>query len=586
MRAGCKSRKTVVFVSFLAVLLLSVRQLFLSSFGFQASLFSGESLIFDDGPTITTHKSTIVAKDVNDASQTNNADDAVNRITTTAENPDHIDSNPTKVASSSSGTEKLGKFPSTPDDKDNKSFQKSGNSTLAVDAGPTKNATSILKLQRNVSQSMNNIRSQTSKTPDNASQVDTYAESWKTPAIKTGNRTAIGEDDQANRTLAIQKQTYVSKSRHHQEEGFAGCLLIMDDNHFLIEWLAYHYQVLPLRRLIIAIDPKSRTSPLEILHRYMDRGLLNITIWNEDADFGFDAPYWEQELRLNPPTKMRILRQRLANKNKDDEQWLVVAVYLMRQKQFMVQCMQQLKAEHATWTTLTDTDEFVTLNKKAAERKKIQRTAPTVLEMLNDPINRNVSRILASPCIPMNRRNVGIREGAAERSVVVAAPPGFNDSDYLTLRWRYPLPKGEPRSLPSKCLVDLSRIPLSKFPDLESVGPHRPIKEVCPENFRIGEGEAAFAVNQYLGVFEQWAYRDDGRNKRTWTEYKKLMRLQNRPGGNEPDNSTLFWLQEFVAQLGSNVAHGLLEGAGLLENKTISQTTRNNASALSTPATL
>jgi hypothetical protein len=570
MRAGFKIRKTVVFVSLLAVLLLSVRQLFLS-FGSQASFFSSESLVFDDGPTIT-HNSNIVAKHANDAPQTN-TDDAVNRITTTAENPGQIDSNPTKVASS--GTEKPDDLPSTTNDKERKSSKKSGNSALVIDAGPTKNATSILKLQRNVSQSMNNNRSQATKTPDNVTQIDTYAESWKSPVIKTGNRDTIGEGDQANRTLAIQNQTYISKSRHHHQEGFAGCLLIMDDNHFLIEWLAYHYQVLPLRRLIVAIDPKSRTSPLEILHRYMDRGLINITIWNGDADFEFDAQYWEQELRLNPPTKMKILRQRAK------DEWLVVAVYLMRQKQFLVQCMHQLKAEHATWTTLTDTDEFITLNKKASERQKIQQKAPTVLEMLNDPINRNVSRELAAPCIPMNRRNVGIREGA-ERSV--ASPPGFNDSDYLTLRWRYILPKGEPRSFPSKCMVDLSRIPLSKFPDLESVGPHRPIKEVCPENFRIGEGKAAFAVNQYLGAFEQWAYRDDGRNKRTWMEYNKLMMLQNRPGGNEPDNSALFWLKEFVTQLGSNVAHDLLQGAGLLENKTISQTTRN-ASALSTPAT-
>ena len=38
-------------------------------------------------------------------------------------------------------------------------------------------------------------------------------------------------------------------------EGFSSCLLIMDDNHYLIEWLAYHYHVLPLRRLIVATDP-------------------------------------------------------------------------------------------------------------------------------------------------------------------------------------------------------------------------------------------------------------------------------------------------------------------------------------------
>jgi hypothetical protein len=33
------------------------------------------------------------------------------------------------------------------------------------------------------------------------------------------------------------------------EEGFSSCLLVMDDNPYLIEWLAYHYQSLPLKRL-------------------------------------------------------------------------------------------------------------------------------------------------------------------------------------------------------------------------------------------------------------------------------------------------------------------------------------------------
>jgi hypothetical protein len=69
-------------------------------------------------------------------------------------------------------------------------------------------------------------------------------------------------------------------------ESFAACLLIMDDNHFLVEWLAYHYQFMPLRRLIVAVDPKSKTSPADILNRYSSRGLINISIWN-DSDFYF-----------------------------------------------------------------------------------------------------------------------------------------------------------------------------------------------------------------------------------------------------------------------------------------------------------
>jgi hypothetical protein len=61
--------------------------------------------------------------------------------------------------------------------------------------------------------------------------------------------------------------------------GVAAALLIKDDNHWLIEWLAYHYHVLPLRHLVVTIDPDSKTSPRKILDRW--KGLMRIDIWEE-----------------------------------------------------------------------------------------------------------------------------------------------------------------------------------------------------------------------------------------------------------------------------------------------------------------
>jgi hypothetical protein len=42
---------------------------------------------------------------------------------------------------------------------------------------------------------------------------------------------------------------------------FAACIVTMDDNHFWKEFLAYHYTFLNLYRLIVAVDPRSKTSP-------------------------------------------------------------------------------------------------------------------------------------------------------------------------------------------------------------------------------------------------------------------------------------------------------------------------------------
>ena len=62
------------------------------------------------------------------------------------------------------------------------------------------------------------------------------------------------------------------------------CLLMKDDNHWLTEWLAFHYHVLPLRHLIVAVDPASRTSPSRILQKWNDTGKIQIQVWR-DADF-------------------------------------------------------------------------------------------------------------------------------------------------------------------------------------------------------------------------------------------------------------------------------------------------------------
>ena len=68
------------------------------------------------------------------------------------------------------------------------------------------------------------------------------------------------------------------------EEGVRGggsaCLLVNDENPRLPEWLAYHYQTLPLRHLTVAVDPASRSSPSEILGRW--EGMIDVQVWGEE----------------------------------------------------------------------------------------------------------------------------------------------------------------------------------------------------------------------------------------------------------------------------------------------------------------
>jgi hypothetical protein len=56
---------------------------------------------------------------------------------------------------------------------------------------------------------------------------------------------------------------------------FSSCLLVMDDNHRLAEWLAYHYHVLPLRYMVVGTSIlKAHTCELALLFRELYLPLL------------------------------------------------------------------------------------------------------------------------------------------------------------------------------------------------------------------------------------------------------------------------------------------------------------------------
>ena len=123
-------------------------------------------------------------------------------------------------------------------------------------------------------------------------------------------------------------------------ESFAGCLLVRDDNQLLVEWIAYHYHVMPLRRLIIAVDPLSVTSVYPVTNRWKQR--MAISVWN-DTDIGLTNDSFVDP-NASDPLQAQMFRHRT------------------RQRKFYARCMQQLKLEDRHWVQLIDTDEFALVN--------------------------------------------------------------------------------------------------------------------------------------------------------------------------------------------------------------------------------
>jgi hypothetical protein len=144
--------------------------------------------------------------------------------------------------------------------------------------------------------------------------------------------------------------------------------------------LAYHYHVLPLRYLIITVDPRSKTSPTNLLNRYRRMGLF-VEEWN---DFKFMKIQIANN-KLGEEEKLQIKRDR----------------HRMRQKTFYRTCLTELKERGRSFTTLIDTDEFITYNHKgdadfeAWEEKRLRR------HKKNTKIRREFDR---HPSLPLQLR--------------------------------------------------------------------------------------------------------------------------------------------------------------------------------------
>jgi len=135
----------------------------------------------------------------------------------------------------------------------------------------------------------------------------------------------------------IMYHDYVSDPRSHS---FGCCMLFMDDNHFLVEWLAFHYFTLPLRHVTVLVDPKSRTSPQAIFDRWT-KPPYNLVVenWNDTYPDAYAA---------TPPKQVGTPHEHPENRK-----------IIGRQLQFFQDCVLSYKVDKkwSSWVIFTDTDE-------------------------------------------------------------------------------------------------------------------------------------------------------------------------------------------------------------------------------------
>lgn len=137
----------------------------------------------------------------------------------------------------------------------------------------------------------------------------------------------------------------------------AACMFIMDDTLRLMEWLAYHYTVLPLGDLVVAIDPHSRKQDrvLEILDSW--RPYINIHAYTNDTWLTLKPEEgWGRQV-FGPKGQHRHW---FTDTNGDT---FKAQSHKRRQNFFFSSCLQNLYTQGIrSWTVLIDSDEFMIFN--------------------------------------------------------------------------------------------------------------------------------------------------------------------------------------------------------------------------------
>jgi hypothetical protein len=289
------------------------------------------------------------------------------------------------------------------------------------------------------------------------------------------------------------------------QESFSSCLLVMDDNNRLVEWLAYHYHVLPLRYLVVAVDPRSKTSPTDILNRWRQMG-VHVEEW---TDYDFMKPSLAAR-PVDDNAELHIKRDR----------------HRIRQKWFYRQCLMHMGQANRTYVTMVDTDEYVTYNHKGQdqfeaweqaqmklhsesqfyEKKRIRPSQPPPTTAEAGALIQYIRQEKAAnhpffqrACISCPRLQFGAKESTLKKRQ--AHVPEQVDSERLdSLRFRKHAYRNDfVKNGLSKSIIDVSRIDYTNIPRIQSL--HRPIKTICSPPWK-DEWDSGLRINHYLGSWE------------------------------------------------------------------------------------
>eukprot|EP00980_Cylindrotheca_fusiformis_P016597 scaffold4973_cov135-Cylindrotheca_fusiformis.AAC.15 len=339
----------------------------------------------------------------------------------------------------------------------------------------------------------------------------------------------------------------------------AMCVLIKDDGEILNEWIAYHYHVLNLRHLIVAVDPLSETSPERLLRKWEKLFGMNIELW-------YDEDYMPEFFLKGKYDKVGSFNIPLPS-GVDKDQVTIVNNYVFRQRTFASHCLLSIKQrpndphENGKWVALVDTDEYISLNPKAIHNADGNRPpvvlpespfAGSLLNYLNDFFRFSHASNLSRRCHLMPRILYLPKSRNSKQKQQVIDTSIWNTDRFETLRWEVHRDLTEPTGSP-KAILDVAAVPEDHkiFQDERIRGIHMPLGKGPTECGNVTTApdlndlnRYPLVVNHYFGSLERYLGRTDSR--RDESIWRKKVALNGTLG----DGWILGWLPSFVEEHG------------------------------------
>lgn len=359
-----------------------------------------------------------------------------------------------------------------------------------------------------------------------------------------------------------------TKTNKPYPNAFGACLMVKDDNDLLYEWLAYHYTMLPLGRLVVGSDLGNSQDPQEVLSRW--RGMnLESTVLNSDDFINRHGNYSEAFDRDVP----------FSNEEERTKHHHHALIH--RQKGFISTCAELLKAQGVRWTLMIDTDEFLVLNPMTRSEDAVMRSAGTFTKastatqlrrMIYNATKQNspFSKVMHAlqerdgknigGCYTIPRLLVGALEnetcpGVENSQKVAKSTINGPISRLSTLRFFQHARKGDfALSKFGKVLVDLGAIDAETVSHQVPANIHRPYKQYCKAAGGAVIAESYFIVLHYVGSWERYASRSDHRRSRA--EWEIRSKISDDTSGCAAE--VWRWFPLFARRVGKPAAKYLL----------------------------